>query len=42
MRSPWDHKESDTALNNNKTNVFLAQSPKVIEITAKANKWDLI
>ena len=26
----------------NHTNVFLAQSPKAIEIKAKINKWDLI
>ena len=24
------------------TNVFLGQSPKAIEITAKINKWDII
>ena len=26
----------------NRTNVFLGQSPKAIEIKAKVNKWDLI
>ena len=26
----------------NRTNVFLGQSPKAIEIKAKINKWDLI
>ena len=26
----------------NRTNVFLAQSPKAIEIKTKINKWDLI
>ena len=26
----------------NRTNVFLGQSPKLIEIIAKINKWDLI
>ena len=26
----------------NRTNVFLSQSPKAIELIAKINKWDLI
>ena len=26
----------------NRTNVFLGQSPKAIELKAKINKWDLI
>ena len=26
----------------NRTNVFLGQSPKAIEIKAKINKWELI
>ena len=26
----------------NRTNVFLDQSPKAIEIKAKINKWDLV
>ena len=33
---------SKTFSDINRTNVFLGQSPKAIEIKAKINKWDLI
>ena len=33
---------SKTFSDSDRTNVFLGQSPKVIEVKTKINKWDLI